>query len=242
MYHELEKAMAYGSAPIDEDKFRRAKDLKTLVEKQLANIEYSCDIPGSTVVFDGKEVFTGPGTWKQLIPAGEHAVLVRAEGYVASQANLKIAGGETVKQECQLFTEGQLLREKRLMPGWIPFSIGGTGLAIIGGGVLLHLSAKSTFADYDKGVKECAAGDPTGGCAMPPAGLFDKKSSAELKQNVAIGLYAVGGAALAAGVTLVVLNRPTTYRVDPKEIDGTAFQLTPVVGPGLTGIAASGRF
>jgi hypothetical protein len=241
LYQALEKAMQYGPAPIDEDKFERAKNLKTLTEKQLANVEYTVEVPGSVIVFDGKEVFTGPGTWKQLVPAGEHAVLARADGYVTTQFQAKIVGGETATQNIELYTESQLLREKRLMPAWIPYAIGGLGIAVGAGGFFLQRSARDDFAAYDLGVKNCAATDPTGGCTMPPAGLFDKKSSAENKQAIAIGAYAFGGVAVAAGVTLFVLNRPTLVRIKPKSAE-EGVSVTPVVSPHLTGVAASGHF
>ena len=242
MYQALEKAMAYGPAPIDEDKFDRAKGLKILVEKQLANVEYTVEVPGAKIFFDGKDVFTGPGTWKQLIPAGEHNLLIKAENYVPSQREVKVAGGEIDRQKFELFTETDLLRTKRLMPGWVPITVGVTGLAIIGGGIFMHSQAKNTFAEYDQGVQDCAANEATGGCGMPPAGLFDKKSSAENQQTIAIIAYAVGGTALVAGVTLFVLNRPTTYRIDQKEAAEPGVSVTPVISPSLTGIAAVGRF
>ena len=243
MYQALERAMQYGPAPIDEDKFDRAKGLKILVEKQLANVEYTVEVPGAKIFFDGKDVFTGPGTWKQLIPAGEHNLLIKAENYVPSQREVKVAGGEIDRQKFELFTETDLLRTKRLMPGWVPITVGGIGAAIVGGGVFLHLNAKSTFAEYDAGVKECAAADPTGGCTTPPNGLFDKKTSANTKQTIAIGAYALGGAAFAAGVTLFVLNRPQTYRVNPTEVaEPNGVSLVPILSRDVTGLVALGRF
>ncbi len=242
MYRALERAMAYEGAALEKDYFERAKSLKILTEKQLANVEFTCDVPGAVVAFNGKEVFTGPGTWKQLIPSGAHALLVRAEGRITSNVDVKVVGGETFKAECQLFTEKDLLRTKQLMPTWVPYTIGGAGLAIVGGGVLLHLSAKNSFAEYDSGVRDCAATDPTGGCTVQPPQLFDLKSSANNKQAIAIGAYAVGGAAIAAGVTLLVLNRPQTYRLDAKELEDDGVSLTPVLSPGLAGFAATGRF
>ena len=243
MYRELEEAMKYGPAPIDEDKFDRAKGLKILVERQLANVEYTIDIPGAILSFDGRDVFTGPGTWKQLITAGEHTVIARAEGYVTNQFQTKIAGGEVAKRTIELLTESEALVETRLMPGWVPITVSLVGVGILGGGFALHQSAKNQLADYDAGIRACAAVDPTGGCTTPPAGLFDQKTSAETKQTIAIGTYALGGVALATGVTLFILNRPRLVPRDPKagQVD-EGVSLTPVISPSLTGLAASGRF
>lgn len=242
MFHALEAAMAYDCKAIDDDKCKQAKNLKSIVEKQLAHVEYTVELAGAKMVFDGKEVFTGPGTWKELIQSGEHSVTVQAKGHVTTQVSAKILGGETDVRTFELFTEDQLLRTKRLMPGFVPFTVGGIGAAIIGGGFFLHQSAKSSFADYDAGIKTCAAADPTGGCTTPPNGLFDKKTSAKTKQTIAMGAYGLGGAALAAGITLFALNRPQTYRVNPKEVAEPGVSLIPVVTPDLTGLAAIGSF
>jgi hypothetical protein len=148
------------------------------------------------------------------------------------------------KKDIEMFTEAQLLKEKRLMAGWIPYTVGGIGLAALGGGFFLHRQAKDEFAAFDKGVLECAQTDPAenGGCTTPPAGLFDQKSAAENKQRIAIGAYAVGGVALATGITLFVLNRPQLVRIKPKGTEDEGVSVTPVVSPHLTGVAASGRF
>lgn len=242
VYKALEEAMKYGPAPIDEDKFDRAKTLKITTEKLLANVEYSIDIPGAVISWDGRDVFTGPGTWTQRVVAGEHTVIGRAEGFETNQFQTKIVGGEVAKRKIELFTAAQLMEEKRLMPGWVPITVGLIGVGVLGGGFALHQASKNQFADYDAGVQACAATDPTGGCTMPPAGLFDQKTSAETKQTIAIGAYAVGGAALAAGVTLFVLNRPRLVPKQRERRDDDGVSLTPVISPSLTGVAASGSF
>ena len=78
--------------------------------------------------------------------------------------------------------------------------------------------------------------------AMLPAGLFARKTSAETKQTVAFAAYAIGGAALAVGVTLYVLNRPTLVRAGVDHVRDDGVSLTPVMSSDLTGVAASGRF
>jgi hypothetical protein len=54
--------------------------------------------------------------------------------------------------------------------------------------------------------------------------------------------YAFGGVALATGITLFVLNRPTLVRFNPWESSDEGVSVTPVISPHLTGVAASGRF
>jgi hypothetical protein len=240
----LEKALIYGAAPLGEDKFDRAKDFKLLVEKQLVKVEYTLNEPDSILIIDGKEVQKGPGTYSALVRAGEHSIAARAPGYSPTQLNLKLGGGETSRLELKLFTDAELTREKRKMPSWVPWSVVGAGVVFGGVGALMHTSAKNGFADYDQAISDCAAVDPTGGCADPSPATFALKSSAESKQTLAATFYVVAGLTVGAGVALVVINRPKTYRIDPLEkLDaGGGVSITPVFGPDNFGVAAAGRF
>ncbi len=244
MHAALEKALSHGDLPLGEDKFARAKDFKLLVEKQLVRGEYTVSEPGSVLILDGKEVLQGPGTYAALIRAGEHSIAARAPGYAPTQLNLKLGGGETSRMELKLFTDAELTREKRKMPVWVPYTVLGAGVVLGGVGALMHSSAKGGFDDYDAAIARCAQTDPSGGCSMPTPATFDLKASAENKQTLAATMYVAGGLALAAGVALVIINRPEAYRIDPlsKQAEELGVSLTPVFGPGLTGFAASGRF
>lgn len=243
MHAELEQALVHGPSPLGEDKYARAKDFKVLVEKQLATVEYTVTIPGAILLFDGKEVLTGPGTWSSRVRAGEHNVAARAEGYAPTQLNPKLLGGDVQRLELKLFTDKELTREKTRMPKFVPYSVLGAGVVAIGVGALLHTSAKSGLEDYDQAIADCAATDPSGGCSARTPAMLDMKSSAESKQNFAAVAYTVGGVAVATGVVLVILNRPQSYRIDPLKAELNAgTTVTPVLGPDMAGFAAVGRF
>jgi hypothetical protein len=243
MYEALDKAMAFGAAPLDADKFDRAKGYKTLVEKQLALVELSITVPDAVVVFDGKEVLKGPGTWEARVRAGEHSVVARAAGYSPTQLNQRIGGGEVSRLDLKLFTDSELTRYKRRYPTWLPWAVAGAGVAIVGVGGLLHVSAKNGFDDFDEAIRQCAESQTSGGC-MPGSSVFDKKSSAETRQTIAITAYTVGALALAGGVVLIILNQPSAYRIDPfaEQQPEPSISLTPVIGPDSAGLAAVGRF
>lgn len=245
MYDALEAAMAYGSAPLDEDKYERAKGYKILVEKQIGYVEYELTVTGATLVLDGKEVFTGPGTYKSRVRAGEHTVVARAEGYTPVPLTVKILGGTTSAITIPMYTDAELTREERRMPNWVPYSVLGAGVVLGGVGALLHTSAKTSFDEYDQAITDCSQDDDTsggtGGCQQLPSGVADMKSSAESKQTMAITAYAVGGVAIAAGVVLVILNRPKTYRIDPTK-GQSDLAITPVLGREQAGFAVTGTF
>ena len=242
IYDALEKAMEYGVGPLDAEKLDRAKSTKLLVEKQIGQVEYTIDVASATLVFDGEEVFTGPGTYKARVRAGEHTVVARKEGYTPVPLTVKILGGTTSAITIPMYTDAELTRETRLMPNWVPYGILGAGVVLGATGALLHTSAKTNFSDYDQEIKDCAANDPTGGCSTLPAGVADMKTTAESRQSFAFIAYGVGGAALAAGVVLVILNRPKTFRVDPTAKAEPGVAVTPAVGPGLAGLVVAGSF
>ena len=245
MYEALDKAMAFGAAPLDADKFDRAKGYKILVEKQLALVEYSIATPGAVVMFDGKQILDGPGTWTQRVRAGAHLVVARAPGYSPMRLSQRMEGGDTTRLDLKLFTDEELTRYKRRYPKWLPWAVVGAGVAIVGVGGLLHIQARDQFDEFDQAIRDCAEGQATGGC-MPGGSVFDLKSGAETKQTIAFTAYGVGALALAGGIVLVVLNQPSAYRIDPYAEDGDAqgggVSISPLVTPDLAGVAASGRF
>ena len=240
MHAALEKSMVYGADPLGSDKFDRAKDFKLLVEKQLANVEYTVSVAGSRLIFDGEEVLVGPGTWTALVRAGAHSVAAKADGYVPTQFDLKLGGGETSRLELKLFTDKDVTRERRRMPVWVPYAVLGAGAVIGGVGGLLHNQAKNGYADYDAAIGGCVD-ENTGGC-VPNSATDAMLASADSRQLMAITAYAIGGAAIATGVALVFLNRPQQYRIDPLKDVRERVGVAPLVGPGLTGIVAVGRF
>lgn len=244
MHAALEKALVHGPEPLGGDeRHARAKDFKKLVEDDLVRVEYTIEEPGSVLIIDGKEVLKGPGTYKAMIREGEHAIAARAEGYSPTQLNLRLLGGETSRMELKLFTDAELTRETRMMPTWVPYSVLGAGVILGGVAAWQHTSAKSGFEEYDTAIERCAGMGTTGGCEPDPT-TFDIKSSAESKQTLATTMYVAGGVALAAGVVLVILNRPKSYRIDPlsQQDGGADVSFSPVIGPGHAGFAATGRF
>ena len=72
--------------------------------------------------------------------------------------------------------------------------------------------------------------------------MADKKTSAESNQTLAFTSYAIGGAAVVAGVVLVILNRPKTFRIDPTKGAATDIAISPSVAPGQAGLVVVGSF
>lgn len=235
VHEHLEEALRYGSLPLEAEKFEYAKHYKTLVEQQLSRVEVACDKPGALVTVDGKAVFTAPGHYSTLVRPGAHTVVASLQGYLPNNQSRNLLPGQTATFELPLFTSEELTHYRRKLPAALPWVVMGAGAALAGGSALLHLQARDDFRAFDTGITDC------GGC-VPQGALAAQRSQGTLMQNVAIGGYAVGGAALITGAVLAFINQPQAYRVEPGQLSLEHVSLSPLLGGGSGGVQASLRF
>lgn len=250
VYQSLAKALKYdpkaGPAPLDSDKYDRAKNYMLLAQKQVANVDITCDKPGAKVSVDGNVVFTGPGRYQGMVRIGKHSFVAEKAGYVTSVEAPYIGPGETMRFTLKLFSAEELTRYKRRWDAtWMPWTVGAAGGAIaIAAGVLL-VSGRSDVDDFDARISECG----TNGCMITPE-LEDMKNSGETKQTMAWVGFGLGAATIATGALLVYMNRVRPYQIRPEEIKPTpgspsissSLRVTPLVGSDVAGAAASFRF
>ncbi len=254
VYQSLAKALKYdpkaGPAPLDSDKYDRAKNYMLLAQKQVANVDITCDKPGAKVSVDGNVVFTGPGRYQGMVRIGKHSFVAEKAGYVTSVEAPYIGPGETMRFTLKLFSAEELTRYKRRWDAtWMPWTVGAAGGAIaIAAGVLL-VSGRSDVDEFDARITECG----TDGCMITPE-LEDMKNSGETKQTMAWVGFGLGAATVATGGLLLYLNRVRAYQIRPEELKQTpgsptmsssipsSLRLTPIVGPDVAGASASFRF
>lgn len=236
LYKNLEKAVAYGVAPLDDTKFRHAKRYMRLVRKTLAKVDISCDKPGAKVSMDGKFLFTAPGRYHGIVLAGDHNIVAAKSGFVTDNETRTLEPGGQATFKLQLYTAEQLTRYHRRWSAWEPWAVVGAGVGIGLAGGLLQLEARNNFSSYDAGIRACS------GC-VPDAHLAGLKSSANTDQALAIVSYALGGAAVVGGLALVYVNRLQPYRVEADHLSGPArLSVAPLLGGGTTGVTALFRF
>ncbi|HEX8822268.1 MAG TPA: hypothetical protein VF794_20245 [Archangium sp.] len=236
VHEHLVAAMAYGPEPLEKEKFEYARGYKTLIEKQLARVEIACDSPGAVVTMDGQKLFEAPGRYTGLVRPGAHSIIATREGYVPSDMSRTILPGETAKLDLKLYTNEDLIQYRRRWPAATPWLMVGAGLAVAAGGGWLHVQARDNLEAFDTGITEC------GGCNLNPA-LQGSLSRGNTFQNLAIGGYAVGGAALVTGAVLVYLNQPQPFRVDPNQKQQLeVVSISPLLGGGTRGVQALFRF
>ncbi|MFP2906872.1 hypothetical protein ACLESD_17860 [Pyxidicoccus sp. 3LFB2] len=231
----LEAAMRYGEAPLDAEKLENARAYKTLVEKQLAWVEISCDTPGASVVMDGRPLFVGPGRSAGWVRAGPHTLVATGEGYLTQDQSRTLSPGEKVTVDLKLFTSDDLIQYRRKWSAWKPWAVVGTGVALAAGGALLHAGARSDYTGFDTAIATC------GGC-VPEAAVAQQRTRGDTLQTGAFAAYGLGGAALVTGAVLVYLNRLQPHQVDPSEASKATPSVTPSLGAGGAGASATFRF
>jgi hypothetical protein len=248
VFEHLTKSIAFGAAPLEKDKFDRAKEYLVVYEKTIAEIEVSCDKPGAKVLVDGKEVFVAPGKYTGKVKVGKHTFIAQKEGYEARVKAPSIGPGDHFRIELKLFTAEELTRyHRRWENTWFPYAIvGGGAVAGIVGGVL-ELSAKSSFDKFDKAVASCNTGSPGGNSGCSAHAYDGIKNAATTKRTIGYVGYGVAGAAIASGLGLAWFNRRQPYQIRAEDLQQEQDKepeamIVPVVSPDLTGAMVMGHF
>ena len=211
MFGHLQAAIQWGPEPIEKERFTQAQNYATLLEKQLVHLRVRCEVPGAQVTLDGQPLLSPPGEFDGMVRPGFHSISASKEGLYTNEVRRTLVGGQAVALNLELKTEGELTEYRRRWAEWKPWALIAGG-AVVGltGGALTYFGIKRV-ADFDARVDACGKG----GCEAGP-----ERDQGVRMQQVAIGAYAVGGAALVTGVILAVLNREKLY-MRPYDADGS---------------------
>ncbi|HEY4181665.1 MAG TPA: hypothetical protein VGM90_32700 [Kofleriaceae bacterium] len=254
VYDSLEKALKYGEAPLEKDKFEHAQEYKQLVAQQIATVEVTCRKPGAKISVDSKEVFTvnatgSNGFYQGRIRIGKHSFVAEKPGYNAEFEAPFIGPGEVFRIELKLYTSEELTRRTRQWPNkrWVPYAVVGSAVVFAGAAIGLEAAASSGYSDYDSKVTRCNADSMGMGCSSSQ--VQGTKDSADTKKVLGYVGYGLAGGAVIAGLTLLYMNRETTYQItadeykkELREKDKAKVSLTPVVAPDIAGAMISGSF
>ncbi len=237
-YRSLERAIAYGPDPIGAPRVARAEERMELLRGQLGTIEISCAQDDVQVELSGRTVLTCPGSYTELMPVGEYRVLATKDKYLTGDYPVVLSPEETegILIELEAVGDGTFTK-RRWERAWFPWAVAGAGAALLVGGGVLHNSARTGFASYDEDFDQlCEAG----GCPdseVPQ--LTDRRKSAANRQLIAYATYAIGGAALTAGLTLAYMNRSRVFRRDDPTKEIT---FAPILASESIGVSAVLRF
>ncbi|HUJ59678.1 MAG TPA: hypothetical protein VLX92_14335 [Kofleriaceae bacterium] len=237
-FTDLTAAVKYGDAPLQsKDKYDNATRYLGLLDKEIADIEVSCDKPGAKVTVDGKEAFVAPGRFSTKVLVGKHTFVAEKQGYTTRINAPYIGPGEHFRIELKLYTAEELTRyHRKWQATWIPYAVGGGAVVLgaIAGG--LELSAQSSYRDYDNQVKTCPMP-----CANTPE-LKQLRDSGDTKRAVGYVGYGVAAATLVTAGVLWWIDRPEAYQIRAEDLQNEQVTIAPVVAPTYAGAAVQGHF
>jgi tetratricopeptide (TPR) repeat protein len=237
-HDHLEAALAYGPAPLEQDKYEYGKKYLALVDKQLGMLEVSCQEQGAIVRLDGQVLFHAPGEYKGLVRRGEHTLTATKPGLETTQISRTFNPDEPVKLNLQLYRPDELVTYTRRTPLWLPIGVTVLGGMIAGTGGILAWQAQKKYDQWDADVRD----DPNcvGGC-FPDDDLNKTKSQGDTLRTMSYVAYGLGAAVFTGGVVWASLNRRQAHRVDPEDMS-TKVSFVPQVSPQGVGLTAVGQF
>ena len=215
-YEHLEKAMAYGEAPLGRDLYKQGQTYQRMLGKQIARLELTLKTKGGTVQIDGKPVLVDAGTTTITLLATEHRLVADKPGYDPQIQTIKLSPGEptVLVIEMKLKARGKTVRR---WARWKPWAVVGASSAIALTGGFVAYSSKAMFDTYDANfARGCSGGCPA--TSDPAAG---DKSAAESRQILGWSIVAAGGATLVTGLVLVVFNQPRLVGASVTPMVGT---------------------
>ncbi len=240
-YTNLELALKYGRAPLQNDIYSEAITYKKLLLGQIASLEVACDNANTKVSLDGKSMLECPGKQSTMLVPGSHQVVARAPGFLVFTEDIVLLPGKENSVSVRMIAMSEAAITVRRWKRWKPWAVAGAGVAVAGIGGLLQLKAQ---ADYDSYGEEIARSCGDTGClpADIPGPVTDLEARAGLENKIAIGAFATGGALLVTGVVMLIMNSPKTVMPDDVEVSEEKTALVPIFSPGSAGLGLVTRF
>lgn len=213
----LDAAMRFNEQPFDAETWKQAQLYRKLLGGQVADLRVACDLPGAQVSLDGDQLFVAPGSAQRRVRPGSHQVVAAKAGYTTSVVSLQLDPGKQLTHQVSLVEEKAQLKLVQRFPGWLPWTVMGTGLALGVAGAPLMASANGKNVAFDRDLARlCPSGCAT---SVLPDAVVATRSSARTENVAAIVLFSTGVATLATGIALAILNIP--------QPESVAFGITP---------------
>jgi tetratricopeptide (TPR) repeat protein len=237
-YENLEKALAYGEAPIGPDLHAQGLTYRKLLLGRLAHVTVRGDQVGTRVTLDGRELLSGPGEQTRLLLAGEHELVASNPGHLTETRHLVLIPGDPELVLVHLRRIDDATTYTRRWQASTPWWVAGAGAAVALLGGLLRLQAVSDMDQHDRDILEHC---PTGCDPEDPilAKTYDLRDRSYLENGFGIGGLVVGTGLVATGVIMLVLNQPRAVIHETPGGGGgvpPAVTLAPALLPGGAGV------
>ncbi|MCX5743067.1 MAG: hypothetical protein NT062_11305, partial [Proteobacteria bacterium] len=187
--------------------YAEARSYEKLLANEIGEIEVACTQPATSITLDGRPVLACPGTQRTRVVPGEHQLVATKPGFATRTIELVVLGGKHQHVDVSLVPAGSDARIVHRWGLWMPWTVFGGGLVVVGFGALVELKASADFAAFDRMIqRDCVAG-----CTTIDTSARD---TARLENRVGVGMLVAGGAVTAVGAVLAYLNRARTVYPD----------------------------
>jgi hypothetical protein len=231
-YEDLEAAMRFGEPPLGPGLYKQGLSYQKLLAARIAEVEVTAKSPDSQVSLDGQPVLHGSGTTTRHVLTGDHQVVAEKPGYQTETKPVHVNGGDHVTIVIDLHPLEAARELHRRYPRWVPWATISAGGAVALIGLVPYFVSRNAYDRYDSGVNtSCMIGCGLNGQTAPvplPGALQTDLDHGSLYKTIAISTFAVGGALVASGVALVVINQPRL--------------VAPIVTGDTVGLAVSGTW
>jgi len=213
-YDDFTEAMKFGADPIGADHMSQAKNYLKALAGQVAEIEVRSRYANGDVALDGGPLLHGAGDVTRRVRAGSHQIVATADNYKPRTDTIV---AEPKKINLVVIELQPLPAAKKLVRRWDvwkPWVIAGTGAVIAGAGGGLAYIAKQDVDNHNNWLKLNCSTSATNYCAgwnvsAPGA------DRGKWEYPLGIGAFAVGGALLVTGATMIYLNQGHMTAVTP---------------------------
>jgi len=233
-YQQLAAALEFGPDALEKEVYDQARVYQHLLDGQLGRLTVECEEAGARISLDGRALLSCPGSETKLLLSGEHQLVADKAGFLTRTVRLVLGGGDQRSLRIELIPLDEATVTKRRWAVWKPWAVVGAGVALGLAGAGFEAKSEATLQSYDDAIAVLCADRP---CDELPGVVTDAYDRGRLENRVAVGLFVAGGAAIATGVVLVILNRPIEERIDYGDID-----VRPTVVPAGAGVSATVRF
>ena len=236
----LALALKYGAAPMDEAVYNEALSYQKLLANQIGDLDVHCEQAGVKITLDGQQLINCPGKEHRRVSPGQHQIVGTKDGFLTKTTEVVVLGSKQQEAAVSLVPLTKAAKIVHRWPAWIPWTVFGGGLAVVGIGGLVQLQASDNMSSYDRGIARDCAGT---GCTSTKvdSSLTDQKNAALLDNKIAISVMSVGIAAAVAGGVMLYMNRgQTVYEGGVEKIGPATVGIIPHDGGGI--MTVSGRF
>lgn len=211
-YENLERALKYGAAPLEETVYNEAVAYQKLLATQIGDIKISCTQPDVKLTLDGQPLATCPAQETRRVLAGPHQVVGTKQGLMTRTLELVVVGGKDASAiDIKLDPLAKGAKIVHRWPNYLPWTVFGGGLALTAIGVVTLNLAHNEIRAYDDAVDSMC----TDRCTPEELAPLQHYKDDSHRNNILGGTAVILGAtAVATGAVMVYLNRGRTVYPD----------------------------